>query len=207
MDTNNRRNSLFIAVGAGVILGIIVLFQWVLNDDSYLIDEEKFRKQRDEFFATDPNSPVPDSLRKDFHGLKWYPINQDFKVFAKFEKNPKFEQVEMARSVAGPETYIRAGWLHFRLQGKDYVLTAFNPNERDSKTLFVPFRDATTGKTTYGGGRYIDTRLAGDAVELDFNRAYNPYCVWNFTFACPVPPEENRLAIAIEAGEQLEPGK
>jgi uncharacterized protein len=76
---------------------------------------------------------------------------------------------------------------------------------RDSKTIFVPFRDATSGKTTYGGGRYIDTRLANDAVELDFNRAYNPYCVWNFSFACPVPPEENRLNFAIEAGEMMTP--
>jgi uncharacterized protein len=205
MDVNNRRNSFFIVAGVAVIFGIMLLFQWVLNDDSYIIDEEKFRKKRDEFFATDPQSPIPDSLRKDFKGLKWFPLNRDYKVFAKFEKNPKFEQIEMARSVAGPETYVKAGWVHFNLQGKDLVLTVYNPNVRDSKTIFVPFRDATSGKTTYGGGRYIDTRLANDAVELDFNRAYNPYCVWNFSFACPVPPEENRLNFAIEAGEMMTP--
>lgn len=203
MDVNNRRNSLFIAIGVAIVFGIVLLFQWVLNDDTYLIEEDKFRKKRDEFFATDRESPLPDSLKKGFKGLEWFPVNKEFRVSADFEKNPKFEQVEMARSVAGPETYIKAGWLHFRLLGKDLVLTAYNPNNRDNKTLFVPFRDATTGKTTYGGGRYIDTRLAGNTVELDFNRAYNPYCVWNFSFACPVPPEENRLGIAVEAGEKF----
>jgi uncharacterized protein (DUF1684 family) len=84
----------------------------------------------------------------------------------------------------------------------DCKLTAYQPNPKDSKTFFVPFRDLTSGQTTYGGGRYIDTRLAGTKVPLDFNRAYNPYCVFNYDYACPIPPEENRLPVAVEAGEK-----
>ena len=203
MDVNNRRNSLFIILGVGSILLIVLLFQIVLNDDADYIDEQKFREDRDVFFRTDPESPYPDSLRKDFKGLQWYPINEAYRVIAKFEKNPNFEQVSMPRSAGAPEAYVKAGWLHFEIEGKALVLTAYNPNPKDSKTLFVPFRDATSGKETYGGGRYIDTRLAEDRVELDFNRAYNPYCVFNFSYACPVPPDENRLSIAITAGEKM----
>jgi uncharacterized protein (DUF1684 family) len=202
MEINNRRNSTFIIAGVGALFAIILLFQWVLNDDAYLIGEESFRKGRDEFFRSEIDSPLPDSLRPKFKGLDWFPVTYNFKIVADFEKNPKFEQVEMPRSAAGPEKYIRAGWLHFKIKGQDCVLTAFNPNPKDNKTLFVPFRDATTGQTTYGGGRYIDTRLADNKVILDFNRAYNPYCVYNYTFACPIPPQENTLKVAIEAGEK-----
>jgi uncharacterized protein (DUF1684 family) len=202
MDVNNRRNSSFIIAGVAVLFAIILLFQWFLNDDSYLIEEKRYREQRDLFFKSEIDSPLPDSLRGGFKGLSWFDVDKKYRVVARFEKNPKFEQVKMPRSAAGPESYIRAGFLHFQLDGQDFLLTAYNPNPKDSKTLFVPFRDATSGKSTYGGGRYIDTRLSGDQVILDFNRAYNPYCVFNYEYACPIPPSENTLAIAIEAGEK-----
>lgn len=207
MDINNRKNSAFIIAGVGVVFAIILLFQWFLNDDSYLIEEKRYREERDKFFKSEIDSPLPDSLRPGFKGLDWYEVSKEFRIMADFEKNPKFEEVEMPRSAAGPEKYVRAGFLHFTIGGQECKLTAYNPNPKDSKTIFVPFRDATSGKTTYGGGRYIDTRLADGKVLLDFNRAYNPYCVFNYTFACPIPPQENTLPVAIEAGEKDWKGK
>lgn len=199
---NSRRNSTFIVLGVGAVLLIAFLFQWVLSDDTYLVDEAKWRRERNEMFKNSPESPVPDSLRASFDSLNWFPVSRNFKITAKFEANPKFERIKMPRSLGDPENYIVAGWLHFKVGAVDCKLTAYQPNEKDSKTLFIPFRDMTSGSTTYGGGRYIDTRRVENKVLLDFNRAYNPYCVFNYGYACPVPPEENRLPVAIEAGEK-----
>ncbi len=199
---NSRRNSLFVVVGVGVLLLIIVAFQWLMTDDDYILAEQKWRSNRDLSFKGDFDSPIPDSLRESFTKLNWYPVNREYKITATFEKNPDFQRIEMPRSQGGPETYIIAGWLKFKIKGKPQRLTAYAPNPEDSKVLFIPFRDLTSAKGTYGGGRYIDTRLVNDKVLLDFNRAYNPYCVYNYDFACPIPPEENKLKVEILAGEK-----
>lgn len=199
---NSRRNSMFIVVGVGLVLVIALLFQWVLTEDTYLTDEAAWRTARDANFKTAADSPIPDSLKAKFTQLDWFPVSREYRVTAKFEANPKFERIEIPRSQGKPEWYIVAGWLHFKIGEVNCKLTAYQANPKDSKTLFVPFRDLTTGNGTYGGGRYIDTRRADNRVPLDFNRAYNPYCVYNYSYACPVPPEENRLPVAIEAGEK-----
>jgi uncharacterized protein len=199
---NNRRNSTFIVLGVGIILAIALVFQWVLNDDSYMTDEEKWRTERDAMFKNSADSPVPDSLKARFTKLDWFAVSRTYRISAKFEKNPAFERIQIPRSKGEPEWYIVAGWLNFRVKDVDCRLTAYQPNPNDSKTLFIPFRDQTSGHGTYGGGRYIDTRRVEDRVELDFNRAYNPYCVYNYDYACPVPPAENTLPVAIEAGEK-----
>ena len=199
---NSRRNSMFIVIGAALVMLVILLFQWVLTDDSYVTDESAWRKLRDENFKSGGDSPIPDSLKAAFDSLDWFPVKREFRITARFEENPEFQRIEMPRSKAGPESYIIAGWAHFTIGGQACRLTCYQANPKDSKTLFVPFRDLTSGETTYGGGRYIDTRRAESRVPLDFNRAYNPYCVYNYDYACPVPPEENRLPVAIEAGER-----
>lgn len=199
---NGRRNSTFIVGGVAVVLLIALLFQWVLSEDTYLVDEAKWRTERNEMFKNSPESPIPDSLRAQFDSLSWFPVSRSFRVTADFEANPKFERIQMPRSQSTPETYIIAGWLRFKIGNVECKLTAYQPNPKDSKTLFVPFRDMTSGQSTYGGGRYIDTRRTENKVPLDFNRAYNPYCVYNYAYACPVPPEENRLPVTIDAGEK-----
>jgi hypothetical protein len=102
-----------------------------------------------------------------------------------------------------------AGDLVFEVGGKQHRLTAF-VSERDGyEVLFVPFRDATSGHETYGAGRYVeapfDSEAADDPVELDFNYAYNPSCAYDARWSCPLSPSENRLAIAVPAGERLPP--
>jgi uncharacterized protein len=199
---NSRRNSLFIVIGVGSIMLIAFLFQWLLTEDTYVADELTWRKARNENFKADAGSPIPDSLKASFDSLDWFPVKRELRITAIFEENPEFQRIEMPRSKSGPETYIIAGWAKFQVDGIECKLTCYQPNPKDSKTLFIPFRDKTTGSTTYSGGRYIDTRRAGNRIPLDFNRAYNPYCVYNYDYACPVPPEENRLQVAIEAGEK-----
>ena len=154
-------------------------------------------------FKYDLDSPIPDSLRNLFPGADYYPINKRWRKNARFNKNPKFQRIRMPKTDGQFDEYIIAGTVEFDYEGKSYRLTAYNPNKNDSKTLFIPFRDASSGKETYGGGRYLDTRLLDGYVILDFNEAYNPYCVYDyFNWACPVPPEENRLPFKVQAGEK-----
>ena len=99
----------------------------------------------------------------------------------------------------------RVGSLAFTLKGQPLTLTAFvDASENDMRRLFVPFGDLTNGSETYQGGRYLDLdRTATGVYDLDFNRAYHPYCLFNSGYDCPVPPRENRLALPIRAGERL----
>ena len=101
----------------------------------------------------------------------------------------------------------RVGTLSFTFQGTRLALTAFaEEDDRAINRLFVPFRDQTSGTETYGGGRYLELdRTSTGMYDLDFNRAYQPYCVYNPNYVCPVPPPENTLSVAIRAGERLDP--
>ena len=101
----------------------------------------------------------------------------------------------------------RIGTLRFTFKGQPLTLTAFvEASENDMRRLFVPFGDLTNGAETYQGGRYLDLdRTATGIYDLDFNRAYHPFCVFNSGYDCPVPPRENRLTVPIRAGEKLGP--
>ena len=99
----------------------------------------------------------------------------------------------------------KVGALGFSVGGTSYTLTAFVDAEApDMRRLFVPFGDLTNGAETYKGGRYLDLdRTPTGLYDLDFNRAYHPYCVYDAAYICPVPPRENRMTVAIKAGERL----
>ncbi len=102
------------------------------------------------------------------------------------------------------ERYVEHSFAEFELGGKtNKVLLLQAVSESDMKNFFLAFADQTSGKETYGGGRYLNVRQDGkNSITLDFNLAFNPYCAYNPEFACPLPPKENILDIAIEAGEK-----
>lgn len=114
----------------------------------------------------------------------------------------------MAYKNGSNQQYFRFARLTFELKGDDFELYAYrnvDPSQKGSNNpLFIPFYDKSNGKSTYGGGRYLDVKMdnVDDSLVLDFNKAYNPYCAYNDQFACPVPPEENRLNVSITAGEK-----
>jgi len=115
------------------------------------------------------------------------------------------EPFEMVTSTGQRRTMRRAGTLEFTLHGQRHALAAFSEeSDREMRRLFVPFRDATSGAETYPGGRYLDLeRTPTGYYELDFNRAYHPFCLFNEEYDCPLPPPENRLGVPIRAGERL----
>jgi uncharacterized protein (DUF1684 family) len=165
------------------------------------------RAQKDVFFRTDRDSPIPEENRAAFTGLAYYPIDPAYRVPASLsvDRTPTPVIIELETSQSRRDRYRRVGTLAFTVDGVLQHLTAFaDVNAATMNRLFVPFGDETNNTETYGGGRFIELdRTPTGLYDLDFNRAYHPYCVYNHTWECPVPPRENRLAIEIRAGERL----
>jgi len=164
----------------------------------------ELRREKDVFFRTDIDSPILPEQRSTFHGLNYYPPDVRFKVLANLVRLDKPELFTIATSTGDPQTYLKYGRIEFRLEGSMMQLFVYKSTEDPfARSLFVPFRDATSGSETYGSGRYLDLEEQGsDDYEVDFNNAYNPYCAYNHDYTCPIPPRENILPIKILAGEK-----
>ena len=164
-----------------------------------------FRSEKDKLFATHPQGPFSSIERESFTGLKYWPHDPAMRVVA------QFTSVEAGQRFEGEVPFIEIGRLEFAICGKTLQLSALWI-EGYAGGLFVPFRDATCGTETYGGGRYLlDTIKSADfgsdnatgTVVLDFNYAYHPSCAYDPRWVCPLAPPRNRLAIPIRAGERL----
>lgn len=171
-------------------------------------DEEiaAWRAEKDRFMRVAPESPVPEPERASFPPLPYYPTNAEYRVPASLKIAPASDVIEMPTSTGQRRKMRRIGALEFTVKGEFLKLTAFaDASDTALLRLFVPFSDRTNGTETYPGGRYLDLdRTATGLYDLDFNRAYNPFCHFNPSYDCPVPPRENRLPIPIRAGEKLE---
>jgi uncharacterized protein (DUF1684 family) len=163
------------------------------------------RAEVDAFMRGDSQSPFPPGQRAAFQPLPYYPIDEQYRVPAALRVAPADEIIEMSTSTGTTRRMRRIGTLAFTLKGQPLTLTAFaEADDTALRRLFVPFGDLTSGMDTYHGGRYLDLDLKGSGVyDLDFNRAYHPYCVFNPEYECPVPPRENRLKVPILAGERM----
>lgn len=179
------------------------------DDAEYTHDVNAFRKEKDQFFATSRQSPIPQEERLGgFSGLNYYPPELAFRVLAQVVPFEHPDIVPMATSTGDIRQQARYAELRFRIGDQDVTLVGFtDPNVGHTHELFVPFRDATSGHDTYGAGRYLEIALNHHAdnthtAVIDFNLAYNPYCAYNPNYSCPIPPRENTLPVAITAGER-----
>jgi uncharacterized protein len=164
---------------------------------------DEFRAEKDAFFRDDPRSPLTPEQRATFPGLSYYPDDDRFVIEAPLDTSvDRSEEIEMATSTGGSQTYRRAGTVSFEVEGQPTEVTLYTSAETDE--LFVPFRDATSGSETYGAGRYVEVQppASDGRVVLDFNLAYNPNCCYNEHWSCPLPPRENWLSVPIRAGEK-----
>lgn len=161
----------------------------------------KDRQETAQFMNESPDSPFAsaDSLIR----LNYYPINEKFNVLASVEMIADGRQLTLSASDGELRVYVKYAYLKFTLNDQPQQLLVLKREEEDG--LFLAFTDLTSDETTYGGGRYLNLNFSEKAkkITLDFNLAYNPYCEYNVTFSCPLPPVENQLQIAIEAGEKL----
>jgi uncharacterized protein (DUF1684 family) len=165
------------------------------------------RRQIDLFMETSPDSPFPAEQRSTFQGLSYFPPDPAYRVTARLALIAGQEEVLIPTSDGTVRRYLRYAWAEFDLQGtRQRLLLLKDRDARVSNRLFLAFQDRTSGKETYGGGRYIDLyQQRRGEITIDFNLAYNPYCVYNYTYSCPLPPEGNRLELPIPAGEKLYP--
>lgn len=173
--------------------------------DAFAAQLRRTRGEKNRAFRTSPTSPLPAAQRAQFDSLNYYPANLAFEVTATVERHAETDTVVMQMSGNRTEKYLHWGEVAFTVDGQPQRLGAYLKASGVDSTLFIPFTDLTNGRGSYGGGRYLDApipKVNEPQIKLDFNRAYNPYCAYDNEFSCPVPPADNRLQVAIAAGEK-----
>ncbi|RTZ06997.1 DUF1684 domain-containing protein [Flavobacterium bomense] len=188
---------------------LFLLVQLNLGFGQYKFDVSavaKFQKELNSEYADAKISPLTPKDLAEFKTLDFYPANETFYVVAKLVRTKKEKPFEMKTSTDRKPLYVKYGELSFTIDGRDLKLNVYKNMELSKKEeyndyLFLPFSDLTSGNESYIGGKYIDLKIPkGDAIVIDFNTSYNPYCAYNSIYSCPKVPLENDLDIEIKAG-------
>lgn len=158
------------------------------------------RRAKDDYFRTAHDSPLGHRDRSGFSGLDYFEARPDL-VYTLPLRPGDGSEVRAQTSDHREKVFRKAGTVEFEVEGASVSLTLYDTGHAG---LFVPFRDSTSGETTYGAGRYLDIEPNDDGtVTIDFNLAYNPSCVYSDGWSCPIPPVENWLPVPIDAGEKM----
>src|SRR5579859_230041 len=168
---------------------------------------DDFRAEKDHFFKHDRQSPLTREQKQTFSGLNYFPEDPSLRLEVAVTLAEAKETVQMQTSTGSVQAYQKYGRFKFTVDGQEAELTIYSGDYG----YFLPFADALAGSETYGAGRYLEPEpLGGGRFLVDFNVAYNPYCAYSPNWSCPIPPKENRLKVAIRAGEKIyfpeEPG-
>jgi len=171
-----------------------------------LSSAEKFQFELNQSYADSLKSPLMKEDLKQFKGLDFFSINEKYIFEATFIRTKKEKPFGMKTTTSRTPLYKKYGELHFEIDGKALKLNVYQNVDLNKKAgyedfLFLPFSDLTCGKESYIGGRYVDMKIQkGKTWTIDFNKAYNPYCAYNYEYSCPIVPLENDLNIEILAG-------
>ncbi|PCH52486.1 MAG: hypothetical protein COC22_04015 [Flavobacteriaceae bacterium] len=187
----------------------ITLFSNCTKQKTTYEDEIKhFQYELNREYADASTSPLTKEDLKTFKSLDFFKIDKNYSIEAKLERTPNSPIFEMQTSTTEIQLYKTFAIASFKLNGKKFKLNLYksqdllnNPEYLDY--LFLPFNDKTNGNLSYGGGRFLDLKIPSEdsnTVVIDFNKAYNPYCAYSLRYSCPIPPSENNLSIAINAG-------
>ena len=161
---------------------------------------ENFRAEKDDFFASHPQSPLTALQKRTFEGLRYFDEDSSLRLEISVTPFAEREQIEIQTSTGDVRVYTRFARFQFAVDGQDAALTIYETEHG----FFLPFVDSLAGKETYPAGRYLDLEpLPGNRFLVDFNLAYNPYCAYNDKWSCPLTPFENRLKVPIRAGEKV----
>jgi uncharacterized protein (DUF1684 family) len=199
------KNILTILIAVVVLAAVTYTLTSTESPEAYLEKIEAERERQFKFIRFNVESPLNDSQKMAFKKLNFYPIDPTYRVKAKMIPVENKKVRELPLTDGSVEKYIEHSFVEFSFDGAktNRLLLLQAMNEPDKRNFFLAFTDDTSAKETYGGGRYINARQDGkNSITLDFNLAYNPYCAYNPDFACPIPPKENMLSIAIPAGEK-----
>ena len=215
-----KRNSIFI-LGVFVASLLSMNFAYGQNNEdksAYIKTEQEKRAKKDVTFKTGHHSnksphnhsPLSKEQKEKFEKLAYYDVDPKWNVKVEYKKLKNQVPFQMTFNDGNSLMYVKHGILSFEIDGKSYSLSAYQDSkfvehhDKDFKGyLFIPFKDATNGDETFGGGRYIQWHVPeGKGDMIDFNNAFNPFCVYNPKTKCPIPPEENHLDVKIAAGEK-----
>lgn len=189
------------------VLVIIVFYSFQGEDETAYIKEiEEEREEKDRFMRSSPESPFAKTPDK-YTGLKYFAPDIQYRVLADLEPVANKKTVILATNDGKEQRYIEYAYANFKLHGVQnrlLILEIADTGPFRGK-LFLAFGDETSAAETYGAGRYLDVAKTpgSKTIKLDFNLAYNPYCAYDDSFSCPLPPRENMLSIAIRAGEKI----
>lgn len=191
-----------------LLFPLLIFSQKLSKEESEI---KKFQKELNAEYLNPKETPLRGDNFKNFKQHPFFPINLKYRVTAKFEKTENAEPFDLPTSSGKTKPYREFGKTTFQLDGKSYTLTLYQSldlikQKKYKDHLFLPFRDATNEKETYGGGKYLDLTIPkGKTIILDFNKSYHPYCAYNaYDYNCPVVPEENKLPVEIRAGVMYE---
>jgi uncharacterized protein (DUF1684 family) len=191
-------NSKVVKLGIAVVFLVAAIYSLTQNQKSY---EQIMLEERENYLEnmlSMEESPV--AGLEGFKDFNYYPVNADYKVTADFEEVIGNKGFTIFMTDGSQEQLDVVGTASFELNGERQKVTVYDEGE----TLLLPFRDLTNDKETYGGGRYINIKRTNtNKLFIDFNDAHNFYCAYNEAFVCPVPPQENTLTVAVEAGEKV----
>ncbi|MBN7815189.1 DUF1684 domain-containing protein [Algoriphagus pacificus] len=199
-----QKHILTLLVGVVILIAVTYTLTSTESPEAYQEKIEAERERQFKFIRFNAESPLSDEQKQAFTKLNFYPIDPAYKVKALMVpiENKKVREVPLTDG--SKERYIEHSYAEFELGGKKQKLLLLQSmDEPDKRNFFLAFADETSGLETYGGGRYINARQDGKtSITLDFNLAYNPYCAYNPDYACPLPPKENLMDIAIPVGEK-----
>lgn len=192
--------------GAVVVVMLIFVYSFSGQQagEAYIEEVNSYREEKNELFTNGEASPLDRKQKKVFKGLNYFPTDPAYRIIADFEKFAIQEAIQIKTNLGVTKVYKKHGKASFQLNNQTHELLILKSTDRlTSNILFIPFTDETSGRETYGAGRYIDAEMSGNnKIVIDFNTAYNPYCAYNSTYECPLPPRENNLIVKIEAGEK-----
>ena len=189
------------------IISILFVLPMIVEAQSYKKQIKQHRKAYKKDFLADERAPLG---KKDLKKMHFFNAEEKYLVQADFTLTPDAKPFKMATYSGITRDYISYGTISFTIDGKEFQLSIYrylgyisNPMYKDH--LFLPFKDWTNDEESYGGGRYLDLKMSDivdQKISIDFNKAYNPWCAYSDGYNCPVPPRENHLAFALEAGER-----
>ena len=200
-----RKNVITLLVVVVLIITVFYSFQGSQDETAYVQEIEQERSEKDRFMRTSGESPFA-SNPEEYKGLQYFPPDVRYRVIANLVPIQQKKSIVLGTNDGKEQRYIEYAYAEFKMDGVSNRLLILEIADMGPfrGKLFLAFGDETSARETYGGGRYLDVAKApgSNTIKLDFNLAYNPYCAYNETFSCPLPPRENILKIPIRAGEK-----
>ena len=189
-----------------LIIVFTQLKSFAQRDTAFINDAKRFESELKSEYDNPSTSPLSPKAKKTFKGIHFYTIDAKYNVAARFVRTPNKKSFQMSTLSGMRKTYVKYAEVVFTLDKKQYKLNVYQSQDLLKSAeykdyLFIPFTDATSGNETYEGGRYIDLNIPTDSnIQINFNKAYHPYCAYTDGYNCPIPPVENTLPVKIEAG-------